>query len=59
VYLLESTTRATRHIKKWYNIIITQDSEDIKLLTSLPGSPFEVAVAVTLKPITKSEAANS
>jgi hypothetical protein len=59
VYLLESTTKAVRHIRKWYNIIITRDSENVKLLTSLPGSPFKVAVTATLKPTTKSKAANS
>jgi len=59
VYLLESTTGAARHIRKWHNIIITQDSENVKLLTSLLGSPFKVAVTATLKPTTKSKAANS
>ena len=59
MYLLESTTRAARHIRKWHNIIITQDSKNVKLLTSLPGSPFKVAITATLKPTTKSKAANS
>ena len=59
IYLLESTTRAARYIRKWYNNIITQDSKNVKLLTSLLGSPFKVAVTITLKPTTKSKVANS
>ena len=59
MYLLESTTRAVRHIKKWHNIIIIRDSEDIKLSTFLPGSPFKITVTITLKPTTKSKAVNS
>ena len=42
-----------------HNIIITQDSKNVKLLMSLPGSPFKIAIATTLKIITKSKAANS
>ena len=59
MYPSKSTTEAAKHIRKWHNIIITQDSKNIKLLTFLPGSPFEVAVIITPKPIIKSEAANS
>lgn len=46
-------------MRKWHNIIITRDSGNVELSTSLPGSPFEVAVTATPKPTTKSEAANS